>query len=38
MVNGFLIVWGIALCAAIVVLLDWLGSRKDRRSKHPPTT
>ena len=36
MVNGFLIVWGIWLGVAIIMLLDWLGRRKDRQSKRPP--
>jgi hypothetical protein len=36
MVNGFGIVAGITLVVAIVVLLDWLGLRKDRQSKQHP--
>lgn len=33
MVNALLLFWGITLVAAIVVLLDWLGRRKDRQRK-----
>jgi hypothetical protein len=36
MINGFLIIYGIALIVGIIVLLDWLGRRKDRQSKHRP--
>lgn len=31
--NAFVMLWGIALFVGIVVLLDWLGRRKDRRSR-----
>jgi len=34
MINAFGILGGIALFVSIVALLDWLGARKDRRSKH----
>jgi hypothetical protein len=27
-------VWGVIFVVSIVVLLDWLGRRKERRSKH----
>ena len=37
MFSGLLLIWVIALGAAIIVFLDWLGRRKDRRSKHPPS-
>ena len=33
MENAFGILLGIALVAWIVILLDWLGRRKDRRSR-----
>lgn len=36
MVNGFGILGGIALIVGIVTLLDWLGRRRDRQSKHRP--
>ncbi len=36
MANALLIVWGIIFVVAIVALLDWLGRRKDRQSKHRP--
>lgn len=29
-------IWGIIFIVSIVALLDWLGRRKERRSKHPP--
>ncbi|MGH9254273.1 MAG: hypothetical protein ACRD3C_06860 [Vicinamibacterales bacterium] len=29
---------GIALCAAVIVLLDWWGRRKYRQSRHRPGT
>jgi hypothetical protein len=32
-VNGLLMLWGIALVAGVIVLLDWLGRRKDRKSR-----
>lgn len=38
MVSGLLLIWLIALGAVIIVFLDWLGRRKDRQSKHPPST
>jgi hypothetical protein len=38
MANGLLIIWGIILVGSIIALLDWLGRRKDRRSKHRPPT
>ncbi len=33
MLNGFLILWGIALVSGIFIFLDWLGRRKDRKSR-----
>ena len=36
MVNAFGILGGITLFLGIIALLDWLGRRKDRRSKHHP--
>ena len=36
MVNALLIIWGIIFVASIIVLLDWLGRRKDRKSKDRP--
>jgi hypothetical protein len=32
--NVVIILGGIALFAGIIVLLDWLGRRKDRQSHH----
>ena len=32
--NAFGILWGIALVAAIVSFLDWLGRRQHRRRQH----
>lgn len=34
----FVLFGGILLFAWIIVLLDWLGSRKRRGSEHRPTT
>lgn len=34
MTTALVMLGGIALIAGIVVLLDWLGRRKDRRSQH----
>jgi hypothetical protein len=34
MENAFGILYGIALFAAIIALLDWLGRRKHRRSRN----
>jgi len=36
MVGGLLLLTGIMLISGIVVLLDWLGRRKDRQSKQRP--
>jgi len=36
MVNALIFIGMIAAISAIVVLLDWLGQRKRRRSKHHP--
>ena len=36
MINALVIVWGITAGVVIIVLLDWLGRRKDRQSKHRP--
>jgi hypothetical protein len=33
MLNGFLILWGIAAIGFFVIFLDWLGRRKDRKSR-----
>ncbi len=33
MVNALGIIWGIVLVATVIVLLDWLGRRKERHSK-----
>jgi len=30
--NALLMLWGIALVVGVIVLLDWLGRRKDRKS------
>jgi hypothetical protein len=35
MVNALILGYGIAAIAGIIVLLDWYGRRKDRRSKQP---
>ncbi len=34
MENAIGILIGITLCAALIVFLDWLGRRKDRRSRN----
>jgi hypothetical protein len=31
--NAFGILWGIALVSGIFIFLDWLGRRKDRKSR-----
>jgi hypothetical protein len=33
MEGALLMLWGIALVVGVVVLLDWLGRRKDRKSR-----
>ncbi len=33
MINGFGILFGIALFVAIITFLDWLGWRKDRATR-----
>ena len=35
MVNALIMIYGIIVISGIVVLLDWLGRRKDRQSKQP---
>jgi hypothetical protein len=35
MVNALIMIYGIVVISGIVVLLDWLGRRKDRQSKRP---
>lgn len=37
MVSGLLLIWTIALGAAVIVLFDWFARRKDRKAKHPPS-
>jgi hypothetical protein len=34
MANALLMLWGIALVVGVIVLLDWLARRKDRRSRN----
>lgn len=34
MVNALILIYGIIFGVSIIVLLDWLGRRKDRQSKH----
>ncbi|HLF13196.1 MAG TPA: hypothetical protein VJA26_18500 [Gammaproteobacteria bacterium] len=34
MINVFIMLGGIALFAVVMVLLDWLGRRKDRQSRN----
>jgi len=34
MENALLMLWGIALVVGVVVLLDWIGRRRDRRSRN----
>lgn len=34
MEGALLMLWGIALVVGVVVLLDWLGRRKDRKSRN----
>jgi hypothetical protein len=36
MANALVLLWGIVLVAPVIVPLDWMGRRKDRKSK-PPT-
>ena len=36
MINALLIPYGILLVVSIVLLLDWYGRRKERRSKQRP--
>ena len=36
MANAFLMLGGIVLVSGIIVLLDWLGRRKERQSKQGP--
>ena len=36
MVNALILIWSIIFLVSIVALLDWLGRRKDRQSKHRP--
>lgn len=35
MVNALIMMYGIIVISGIIVLLDWLGRRKDRHSKQP---
>ena len=35
MVNALIMICTIIVISGIVVLLDWLGQRKDRQSKQP---
>jgi hypothetical protein len=35
MVNALIMIYGIIVITGIVILLDWLGRRKDRHSKQP---
>jgi hypothetical protein len=34
MANAFGILIGIAMCIAVIALLDWFGRRKDRHSRN----
>ena len=34
MVNGFLILFGIALIGWFTIFLDWFGRRKERKSRN----
>jgi hypothetical protein len=34
MINVFIMLGGIALFGVVMVLLDWLGRRKDRQSRN----
>jgi hypothetical protein len=36
MVNALILIYGIIFGVSIIALLDWLGRRKDRQSKHRP--
>ena len=36
MVNALILIYGIIFGVSIIVLLDWMGRRKDRQSKHRP--
>jgi hypothetical protein len=35
MVNALILIWSIVIVSGVIVLLDWYGRRKDRRSKQP---
>jgi len=35
MVNALILIYGIIVISGIIVLLDWLGRRKDGQSKQP---
>lgn len=35
MVNALILIYTIVVISGIVVLLDWLGQRKDRQSRQP---
>ena len=34
MENALWLLWGIALVAGVLVLIDWLGRRKDKQSRN----
>lgn len=36
MLNAVILIWGFVLAAGVILLLDWYGRRKDRRSKQRP--
>ena len=36
MISALIMIYGIIFGASIIALLDWLGRRKHRRSKHRP--
>lgn len=37
MVNALLLFFGILLISSVIVLVDWMGRRKDRRAREHPT-
>ena len=36
MFNAFGIIYGIILVVGVIVLLDWLGRRQEKRARHHP--
>ena len=36
MFNAFGIIYGIIVVVGVIVLLDWLGQRQEKRARHHP--